>query len=82
MANILIISKNSVLTDEISQSLNEYKIDCKTLCFKDEDRTVNFIKENNFGIIITDDEIENSNILLKMEIREIVKIILKELLPI
>ena len=65
MANILIISKNSVLTDEISQSLNEYKIDCKTLCFKDEDRTVNFIKENNFGIIITDDEIENSNILLK-----------------
>ena len=65
MTNILIVSKNNNSANELTQFLNEYKIDCTSFYFEDEDKTVNFIKENNFTIIIVDDDIENSNVLLK-----------------
>ena len=65
MTNILTISKNINLLNEISALLDEYQLQHCSFIYKNEDETINFIKENNFDIVLADSEIEEYTILLK-----------------
>lgn len=65
MTNILTISKNINLLNEISVLLDEYQLQHCSFIYKNEDETINFIKENNFDIVLADSEIEEYAILLK-----------------
>lgn len=65
MTNILTISKNINLINEISSYFDEYQLLNTSFIHKNEDETVEFIKENNFNTILIDDDIEELNVLLK-----------------
>lgn len=65
MANILILSKNINLINGISAYFDEYQLAHSSFIHKNENETVEFIKENNFNTILMDDDIEESAILLK-----------------
>ncbi len=65
MANILILSKNINLINDISAYFDEYQLAHSSFIYKNENETVEFIKENNFNTILMDDDIEESAILLK-----------------
>ena len=65
MTNILTISKNINLLNEISALLDEYQLQHCSFIYKNEDETIIFIKENNFDIVLADSEIEEYTILLK-----------------
>lgn len=65
MANILILSKNTNLINEISAYFDEYQLPYGFFLHKNEDETVDYIKENNFNTILIDDNIEDFAVLLK-----------------
>jgi len=65
MTNILTISKNINLLNKISEILDEYLLSNGSYLYNSEDETVNFIKGNNFDIILVDDGIEDCAVLLK-----------------
>ncbi len=57
MANILIVSKNENLLNILSGLFMEHGLYCTVYPYNSEEETFNYIKENDFSIILIDDEI-------------------------
>ena len=65
MTKILIISTNNETFSNISAILNASGIENALYTRMDDDEIFDFIKENNFGAVILDDEIETYSVIAK-----------------